>query len=338
MKKIVITGGAGFVGSHIVEGFAAAYPDATVHVLDKMTYAAHIRNVLDLMIAKRVNLIVGDVCDLDTCKRAVDGADLVIHAAAESHVDNSFGNSLEFTKTNVVGTHSIMEACRAAAIPKIIHVSTDEVYGEVLSGTADEESLLKPTNPYSASKAAAEMILSGYRRSFNLPVITIRANNIFGIRQYPEKIIPRFTMLLMTGKKLTMHGTGQYRRHYLAAQDLSRALNILAQKGAIGECYNIGTTEEYTNLEMADGICDVFGLDPKDHITFVTDRPFNDARYAINWDKLSALGWSPQHSLCDDLPDVVRWYVENYAVYGYGSESDIIRRPIAGDKIKRVAG
>ncbi|MBI2233823.1 MAG: GDP-mannose 4,6-dehydratase [Micavibrio aeruginosavorus] len=174
MKKIVITGGAGYIGSHIVEKFAADYPGASITVLDKMTYAAHIENILPLITAGRVDLIVGDICDIDACARAVKDADLVIHAAAESHVDNSFSSSLVFTHTNVYGTHCVMEACRQAGTPRIIHVSTDEVYGQVLSGAVDEQAPMNPTNPYSASKAAAEMVINGYKQSYRLPVIIIR--------------------------------------------------------------------------------------------------------------------------------------------------------------------
>lgn len=315
MKNILITGGAGFIGSHIVEKFAQSYPGARITVLDKMTYAADIRNIDDLVRSNRVHLMVGDICDMPTCLRAVQGADLVIHAAAESHVDNSFSSSMEFTRTNTLGTHCLMEACRETGVPKIIHVSTDEVYGEVLSGSVDENTHLKPTNPYSASKAAAEMIINGYRQSFKLPVIVLRANNIFGIRQYPEKIIPRFILLLMTGQKLTIHGTGEYRRHYLSAHDLTEALNILALRGVIGECYNIGTTEEYTNLTIARMICDIFGLNPEGQMIHVNDRLFNDARYAINWDRIKALGWSPKHSLRDALPSIAKWYGENIGRY-----------------------
>ena len=251
MKKIIITGGAGFIGSHIVEHFVENYPEAEIVVLDKMTYAADIRNLLHLVSDNRIRLMVGDICDLDTCYRAVEGADLVIHAAAESHVDNSFGNSLEFTKTNVVGTHCLMSACRQAKVDKIIHVSTDEVYGEIIDGKADENAPLKPTNPYSASKAGAEMIINGYMRSYNLPVVIVRANNIFGIRQFPEKIIPKFLLSLMTGKPLTIHGNGQNSRHYLCARDFAAALDLLAHKGEIHGYYNIGTTDEYTNLEIS---------------------------------------------------------------------------------------
>jgi len=311
MKKIVITGGAGFIGSHIVDEYVEAYPDAKVVVLDKMTYAADIRNVQHHIGSKNFELIVGDICDLATCERALQGADLLIHAAAESHVDNSFGNSLEFSQTNVVGTHCLMEACRQLNVPKIIHVSTDEVYGEVLEGEALEDTLLKPTNPYSASKAAAEMIIHGYRRSFKLPVLMIRANNMFGIRQYPEKIIPKFILMLNNDEKLTLHGSGKNKRHFLAVRDFTNALMILTQKGEIGECYNIGTTQEYQNVEIAKLLCDHFDKPHDDYITYVEDRPFNDGRYAVNWDKMTALGWKPSIDLKNQIPDLIQWYLDN---------------------------
>jgi dTDP-glucose 4,6-dehydratase len=326
LKKIVITGGAGFIGSHIVEHFADAYPDAEIVVLDKMTYAADVRNLLHLMTNGRVQLVVGDVCDLDLCVRTVKGADLVIHAAAESHVDNSFGNSFEFTRTNVVGVHSVLEACLREDVEKIIHVSTDEVYGEVMSGAADEQTALRPTKPYSASKAAAEMIVSGYLRSFKIPVVTVRANNIFGIRQFPEKILPKFLIRLMTGQSLTLHGSGKNIRHYLSAHDLARALELLVNKGRAGECYNIGTDEEYTNAEIAGMICDLFGVDTDHCITFVEDRPFNDFRYALDTSRMEVLGWVRQHSLKKELPSMARWYADN--AERYVDAGKIIRKPL----------
>lgn len=310
MKKIVITGGAGFIGSHIVDEYVENFPEAKVVVLDKMTYAADIRNIQHHIPNKNFELIVGDICDLNTCERALRDTDLLIHAAAESHVDNSFGNSLEFSKTNVVGTHCLMEACRQLGVPKIIHVSTDEVYGEVLEGQADEETLLRPTNPYSASKAAAEMIINGYRRSFKLPVLMIRANNMFGIRQFPEKIIPKFILMLNNNEKLTLHGDGTNKRHFLAVRDFTNALMILTNKGEMGECYNIGTTQEYQNVEVAHMLCNLFDKSPDEFIAYVEDRPFNDGRYAVNWDKMTALGWEPKIQLEDQMPELIEWYVE----------------------------
>lgn len=326
MNNIVVTGGAGFIGSHIVEMLLGHYSKARVTILDKMTYATNIRGILHLTSNPRVNLIVGDICEMHTCLKAVKGTDLVIHAAAESHVDNSFGNSLEFTRSNTLGTHTLIEACRVLNVPRIIHVSTDEVYGEIMKGSANEDSPLKPTNPYSASKAAAEMVVQGYLQSFKLPVLILRANNIFGIRQYPEKIIPKFIITLMKGEKLTIHGTGKNIRHYLSAHDLMKALILLIEKGKIGECYNIGTVEEYQNIEMAHMICNVFGLNSQDHITYVTDRPFNDARYAVNWDKISALGWKPQSSIKSELPAIAAWYADHFDLYS--DEIPIVRRPL----------
>lgn len=328
MKKIVITGGAGFVGSHIVDKIVATYPSAHIVVLDKMTYAADVTNVMHHIESGRIRLMVGDICNIDTCVEAVKGADLVIHAAAESHVDNSFGNSMEFSKTNVLGTHCLMEACRAQNVPKIIHFSTDEVYGEIITGEAGEDHILKPTNPYSASKAAAEMIIQGYLQSFNLPVVIVRANNIYGIRQYPEKIIPRFMLLMMQGQKLTLHGNGQNSRHFVAAQDIAEALVLLINKGKIGEFYNIGSEQEFRNIEVAHMICELFGVSPDDHITYITDRPFNDARYAVNWDKIKALGWRAERSLKDDLPEMARWYRAHFERFT-DHKLEVLREPLA---------
>ena len=328
---IVITGGAGFAGSHIVDEICRSYPDDRVLILDKMTYAGDVRNIYHHVFSSRAQLMVGDIVDLDVCRRAVANARLVIHAAAESHVDNSFGNSLEFTRTNVLGTHSLMEACREARVPKIVHVSTDEVYGEVMQGAVDETAVLKPTNPYSSSKAAAEMILRGYTQSYRMPIITVRANNLYGTRQYPEKIIPRFICHLLVGRRLPLHGNGQNRRHYLSAIDFARAVNFIAEKGDIGEIYNIGTQEEYTNLEVAGMIAGNFGVEAESVCDFVPDRPFNDGRYSISWDKLSAKGWAPQHSLKRDIGRLVQWYETHLWRY-----ADMFGGAVGGQRKRQV--
>ena len=315
MRKVLITGGAGFIGSHIVDQFARSFPDCKITVLDKMTYAADFRNLNELLITNRVELAVGDICDYDLCERLVEGCDLVIHAAAESHVDNSFHSSLLFTNTNVLGTHTILEACRSKNVPRIVHISTDEVYGEVLTGAVDESAQLNPTNPYSASKAAAEMIVNGYIHSFALPVIMVRANNVFGARQYPEKLIPRCCLSLIQGKKIPLHGTGENVRHYLAAKDLAEAVELIAHTGKLHEIYNIGSPDELTNVEVATAVCNAFGVAFDDHVEFVTDRPFNDRRYAVVWDKVTALGWRPKHSFRDEVDDIAGWYRLNHQRY-----------------------
>jgi dTDP-glucose 4,6-dehydratase len=308
---MIITGGAGFIGSHIAEEMAAAFPETSIVVLDKMTYAADISYILPLIQSKRIDLAVGDVCDYHFCVELFSGCDLVIHAAAESHVDRSFHSSMLFTHTNAVGTHTVLEACRTAGVSRIIHVSTDEVYGEVVTGARHESGLLNPTNPYSASKAAAEMIVNGYRHSFKLPITVIRANNVCGIRQFPEKLIPRAIMALLTKEKIPLHGSGLNTRHYLCATDFASALSVLVDKGIANETYNIGSPDEFTNRAVAEMICDAFGYRPEDHISYVADRPFNDRRYAVSWDKISNLGWKPRRSLPNELPGIVSWYREN---------------------------
>jgi UDP-glucose 4,6-dehydratase len=314
-RKIVITGAAGFIGSHVAEHLALVYPQAQFLYFDKMTYAAHYDNIKHLLENGSRRLVVADLCDLEACTKATRGADLVVHLAAESHVDLSFGNSLLFTRTNVVGTHTLLEACRVNEISRFVHVSTDEVYGEVLEGEAVEVSPLCPTNPYSASKAGAEMAVRSYVLSYKMPIVVVRANNIYGIRQFPEKIIPKFTMNLMAGRKLPLHGHGQYKRHYLAAQDFAKAIHLLIESGKEGEAYNVGTNVEHSNVEIAQMICTLMNKDFGECAEFVTDRPFNDGRYAVATDKIRDLGWKPERDLDVELPGIVQWYCTHAGRY-----------------------
>lgn len=318
MRNIVITGGAGFIGSHVVERIAAEYPGAHINIIDKMTYAASADNLSAMLMRKNCRLHVGDVCDMELCLRLTRNADCVIHLAAESHVDNSFGNSLHFTRSNTLGTHTLLEACRQNSVPRIIHVSTDEVYGETLDVEHVETDPLNPSNPYSASKAAADMIVNSYIHSFKLSIIIVRANNIYGIRQFPEKIIPKFTMLGLLGQKFTLHGNGTYRRRYLSALDFADAVVAMLQRGVAGEIYNVGSEDEFTNLQILHMIAAELGIDAKQNTIYVPNRPFNDSRYAIKYDKIKALGWNRQHKLTDDIGSIVAWYrdnVDRYAEY-----------------------
>lgn len=319
-RRILVTGGAGFIGSHVVDRVCQAFPNSDVWILDKMTYAADFGNISQVLAVPNHRLFVGDVCDLALCKRLTKDTDCVIHLAAESHVDNSFGNSMQFTLSNALGTHTLMEACRINHVPRIIHVSTDEVYGEILGDACREDAVLNPSNPYSASKASAEMLVRSYRHSFKLPVLMVRGNNIFGIRQFPEKIIPRFILKSLKGQKLTIHGTGKNSRHYLHTADFVNALVLLLEKGVEGEVYNVGSYDEFTNLEVARMICDHFGRPVEEFITFVPDRPFNDARYAVNFDKLSALGWQPGEHLPGWIAILADWYAANVHRYENNAE------------------
>lgn len=310
-ERIVVTGGAGFIGSHIVELFAEKRPQAEIIVLDNLTYAGREEHLHDLMKAGRVVLARGDIADHEFARDWIRDADILVHAAAESHVDRSYTDPQLFVRTNVLGTHSIMEAARKAAVPRIVHVSTDEVYGEVLEGASDEETYFNPTNPYSATKAAAEMVVRGYVHSFKLPVIVLRGNNAFGIRQHPEKLIPRVITSLIDGTKIPVHGRGCPVRHYLSAWDFARAVFLLADKGSVGEAYNVGSREALNNMQVISMICKHFGVEPLDHVEFTSDRPFNDRRYSVDWMKIAALGWSPRRNLAGSLGEIVDWYRDN---------------------------
>lgn len=315
MNNILITGGAGFIGSHVVERVLKEFPYANITILDKMTYAADIRNLDGMLDWQRCHLLVGDLADISFCTRATKGMDCVLHLAAESHVDNSFGNSLQFTQSNCLGTHCLLEACRVNSVPRIVHVSTDEVYGEISEGAHTEEDLLNPTNPYSASKAAADMMVISYIHSFKMPITIVRGNNIFGVRQYPEKIIPKFISQALSGKKLTLHGNGNNCRRFLAVEDFTEALMVLLDRGRAGEIYNVGTDREFKNIEIAEMILDALGLSFNDYISYVDDRPFNDFRYALDSTKISRLGWSPKKHLADSLPELINWYKSNSRLY-----------------------
>ena len=309
-NKILITGAAGFIGSHVFDHFSNLYPDAEITILDKMTYAANIKNIPSIETNSNHNLVIGDLIDLEICLDTTKDKDLVINLAAESHVDNSFNNSIIFSRSNELGTHTLMEACKQNNVKKIIHVSTDEVYGENIDKPFLEEDRLNPTNPYSASKAAAEMIVKSYHTSFKLPVIVVRANNIYGIRQFPEKIIPKFILRCIDGLSLQIHGNGSNLRHYLSAIDFASAIELLSTKGEEGQAYNIASDLELSNLEVADLIKDQFH-NKKINIEHVDDRPFNDSRYAVNDKKLRKLGWNPKRNLKADLPEIVEWYKNN---------------------------
>jgi len=244
-----------------------------------------------------------------------------MHFAAQSHVDNSFGNSFEFTKNNIEGTHVLLEACRLAqTVTRLIHVSTDEVYGEssfeLDSSNTEHESLLAPTNPYSATKAGAEMLVMAYGRSYDLPYIITRGNNVYGPNQYPEKAIPKFSVLTKLGQKIALHGDGLATRSYMHVEDAAFAFDVILHKGETGHIYNIGAHEERTVLSVAQDICRLQGRDPSDFITHVRDRAFNDRRYFIDCSKLLALGWRQNKSWNEGLAETVQWYsTQNLEAY-----------------------
>ncbi|CAN6483551.1 unnamed protein product [Victoria cruziana] len=238
-----------------------------------------------------------------------------MHFAAQTHVDNSFGNSFEFTKNNIYGTHVLLEACKVTGqIRRFIHVSTDEVYGETDEDAVvgnHEASQLLPTNPYSATKAGAEMLVMAYGRSYGLPVITTRGNNVYGPNQFPEKLIPKFILLAMAKKVLPIHGDGSNVRSYLYCEDVAEAFEVILHKGEVGHVYNIGTKKERRVLDVAKDICKLFSLDPDSAIRFVENRPFNDQRYFLDDQKLKNLGWSERTTWEEGLRKTMDWYTSN---------------------------
>ena len=308
--KIMVTGGAGFMGSNFTRFMVNKYPGHEIINYDKLTYAADITSLDDIKSRKNYRFVKGDVCDFKLLMKLLADVDCVIHLAAESHVDNSIGNSLIFTMSNAYGTHVLLQAARLNNVKKFIHVSTDEVYGDIENGSFREDSILSPNNPYSASKAGAEMIARSYHKTYKMELVIVRSNNVFGPYQFPEKIIPKFTARLLDGKKVPIHGNGSNIRTYIYVDDFSNAMDAVFNKGKPGEIYNIGTMDEMSNLELARVIIKKLGKDEKS-IQFVKDRPFNDKRYSIDIRKIKSLGWKQRHSFDDALSMTIEWYRSN---------------------------
>lgn len=293
--NILVTGGCGFIGSNFLNYMLCKYPSYHFYNLDKLDYCANENNVQK---SSNYTFIYGNICDAKLVSYILDTHEInaIIHFAAQTHVDNSFGNSLQFTQDNVVGTHTLLECAKHYnKLDKFVHISTDEVYGEVdieHSGCC-EKSLLNPTNPYSATKAAAEFLCKAYYSSFKLPIVITRANNVYGPNQYPEKLIPKFIKLLKENKKCTIHGEGHTRRNFIHAYDVASAVDIIFHKGVVNEIYNIGSENEFSVNEIFEKLCDIIKPD-EDYENWkinVDDRHFNDFRYAINCEKLKDLGW-----------------------------------------------
>nr|WFG82904.1 rhamnose synthase 1 [Hypericum monogynum] len=316
-KNILITGASGFIASHVCNRLIRNYPDYKIVVLDKLDYCSNQKNLLPSKSSPNFKFVKGDIgsADLVNFLLITESIDTIMHFAAQTHVDNSFGNSFEFTKNNIYGTHVLLEACKVTGqIRRFIHVSTDEVYGETDEDAVvgnHEASQLLPTNPYSATKAGAEMLVMAYGRSYGLPVITTRGNNVYGPNQYPEKLIPKFILLAMAGKPLPIHGDGSNVRSYLYCEDVAEAFECILHKGEVGHVYNIGTKKERRVIDVAKDICKLFSKDPETSIKFVENRPFNDQRYFLDDQKLTNLGWSERTLWEEGLKKTMEWYTQN---------------------------
>ncbi|KAL4298799.1 hypothetical protein AHAS_Ahas17G0037000 [Arachis hypogaea] len=317
-KNILITGAAGFIASHVCNRLIRNYPDYKVVVLDKLDYCSNLKNLLPSRCSSSFKFIKGDICSADIVNYILltESIDTIMHFAAQTHVDNSFGNSFQFTQNNIYGTHVLLEACKVSGgqVKRFIHVSTDEVYGETDEDAVvgnHEACQLLPTNPYSATKAGAEMLVMAYGRSYGLPVITTRGNNVYGPNQFPEKLIPKFLLLAMNGKPLPIHGDGSNVRSYLYCEDVAEAFEVILHRGEVGHVYNIGTKKERRVIDVARNICNLFSLDPDTQIKFVENRPFNDQRYYLDDQKLKSLGWFERTTWEEGLRKTMDWYVKN---------------------------
>jgi len=321
---ILVTGGCGFIGSNYINAllrtklFNGKEFDYVINI-DKLDYCSAEDNV-DVGEAEAKYIFVkGSVCDKELVQSIFEKYDIeyVVHFAAQTHVDNSFDNSIHYTIDNILGTHQLLECCRLYGrgnIKRFIHMSTDEVYGELSTihcKDSDETALLNPTNPYAATKAGAEFIVRSYHYSYNIPIVIIRCNNVYGERQYPEKIIPKFITLLQENKKLTIHGTGLTRRNFIYIDDVVRAIDIIVAEGVDNNVYNIGSTDEYNVLEIATILLHQMKGDAEkieDWVEYTKDRNFNDFRYAIDTTKLNAIGWKKSVHFHDGIQRTVEWY------------------------------
>ncbi|TMR09045.1 dTDP-glucose 4,6-dehydratase [Nonomuraea turkmeniaca] len=302
MTRILVTGGAGFIGSHFVRNLHDMY----VTVLDKLTYAGNQANLEGV----RHEFVHGDICDAELLGRVVPGHDLVVNFAAESHVDRSIEGAAEFMRTNVLGTQTLLQACLEAQVPKVVQVSTDEVYGSIDIGSWDEAAPLQPRSPYAASKAGGDLIARAYAITYGLNVSITRCGNNYGPRQYPEKLIPLFVTNLLRGRKVPLYGDGGNIRDWIHVEDHCAGIRLVAEKGEPGEVYNIAGTAELTNKELTGRLLEACGRD-WDAVEYVEDRKGHDRRYSLDDSKLRALGYRPEIPFEQGLKGTVRWYAEH---------------------------
>lgn len=315
-RKILVTGGAGFMGSHFIRYWLNKYPDDYLVNFDTLTYAANLDNLKDIENNKKYTFVKGDIRNPTQVKKVMKGVDIVVHFAAETHVDKSILNSTEFITTNVVGTQILLQQALEAKVKRFHHISTDEVFGSLPLNKNlkfSERTPYNPRNPYSASKASSDHLVRAYYETYSLPITISNASNYYGSHQFPEKFIPRLIIRGILGQTLPVYGKGNNVRDWLNVLDHCRAIDLILAKGKIGETYLVGPNSEQTNLEVAEKICNLLGI-PRSMIEFVRDRPGHDFRYALNGAKIrQELGWKPLHDFDYWLKNTVLWYQNNEA-------------------------
>ena len=307
--RLFVTGAAGFIGSNYVRHVLETTDDA-ITVFDALTYAGNRASLADLEDNPRFSFVHGDICDRAAVEAALPGHQAVVHFAAESHVDRSITDPDAFIRTNCDGTNILCDVAGRAEVERFLHISTDEVYGSIDEGSFTEEDSLAPRSPYSASKAGSDLIALSHYTTHGLPVIVTRSSNNYGPYQFPEKLIPLFTSNLLDGIKVPVYGDGKNVRDWCHVADNCAGVDLVLRKGQVGEIYNIGAGNEFTNLELTSALLELTGSD-ESMITWVEDRLGHDRRYSIDISKVTALGWAQQHSFEDGLADTVRWYTDN---------------------------
>ncbi|GMV23498.1 MAG: dTDP-glucose 4,6-dehydratase [Acidimicrobiia bacterium] len=322
MTRVLVTGGAGFIGSNFVRWAHRVHPDWHISTLDKLTYAGRLENLTEVLDSPRHTFVKGDIADAAVAGPLVRESNIVVHFAAETHVDRSIQSAADFITTDVIGTFVLLEAARQApALTKFVQISTDEVYGSVPEGHSRETDELRPRNPYSASKAGADRLAYSYWATYGVPVIITRASNNYGPNQFPEKVIPLFITNLIEGLQVPLYGDGLNVRDWLHVDDHCRGIQAAIDHGVNGEVYNIGGGNEVRNLDLTHQLLGLMQK-PTSMIRPVEDRLGHDRRYALDTTKLRALGWTPQVAFDQGLADTVRWYVDNEAWWRPIKEQD----------------
>jgi len=308
--RLLVTGGCGFIGSNFIRWVLTGHPDDVVVNLDKLTYAGNPANLADLEHHPRYSFVQGDIGDADLVREVTRGVDAVVNFAAPSHVDRSILDPDEFLKTNVLGVRVLLEAVRSLRVPRLLHVSTDEVYGSIAKGAATEQSPLRPSNPYSAAKAAGDLLALAYWNTHGVPVVITRSSNNFGPYQYPEKLVPLFVTNALDDQPLPLYGDGHQLRDWIYVLDNCAAIDLVLRQGHDGDVYNIAGGHEVANVTLTHEILRWLGK-PDSLIRLVADRPGHDRRYALDATKLWKLGWAPRYPFGSALETTVRWYREH---------------------------
>jgi dTDP-glucose 4,6-dehydratase len=310
--KLFVTGGAGFIGSNFIRHVLEATKNHAIVNYDKLTYAGNLANLHAIAHHPDYRFVKGDICDAAPAESAMRGCDAVVHFAAESHVDRSIYEPAPVIQTNVTGTFTLLEVARRLAVSRFVHISTDEVYGDIAPGVqADEESPLQPSSPYSASKAASDLLVRSYVRTYQFPALITRSSNNYGPYQFPEKFLPLMITNALGDKPLPIYGDGKQQRDWLHVEDNCRGILAVLERGRVGEVYNIGGSHVEENLSMAQRLLRLTGK-PEGLLCYVADRPGHDRRYALNSKKIgSELGWKPKISLEEGIQQTIEWYQHN---------------------------